>query len=514
MKIALPIFLLALGLAVASGLVYRSSLQLAIPNQSNLTLAQTLPLQFVNTRTAQGLFAVTDLPQWHNDPILVDTRGSYAESRQYCGADDDDLSHSTKGQIWYEYALCDAMESISPGFFQEPPFLHVSGQSYVGLALNLFPDSFANVEWVQERLQFMHISELSEAAQIGARLTSTEEIASDLTPQQIQSVIAQAPFVLTSKKVLIHGLGVDAPIGHHRVYPVEQWRLFLSQQPITAKPYQEGDVCLSAKDGLCWTTNSAYIAARSQWATLLAVSTLLIALLAIGLLVQSRYQSKRKEQEARLFVLQTLSHEIRTPTTSLALSLEPLRNRFDDLPEETQPAFLRICDNVQRLQRVVEASQQYLRGQLQGHNIQFNTTELDSVEDYLGSLLESYPQEISYEPQQENTRVLLDPYWVAICFRNLIENALSHGAPPVQVRVSCHQEQLRIAVSDAGDKPNLNFQQMTNAFVRDKGSQGLGLGLTVVQRLLQQMDGKLTYQHSPTCFTMLLNKTVRNPTVK
>jgi signal transduction histidine kinase len=90
------------------------------------------------------------------------------------------------------------------------------------------------------------------------------------------------------------------------------------------------------------------------------------------------------------------------------------------------------------------------------------------------------------------------------CLLNLIDNSVRHGIPPVEVRVYPSGDYLTIAVGDGG--------RLTSGFSLDlprrqsPGSQGLGFGLEIVQKILAELGGYLSFEPSPTRFCLNLRR--------
>ncbi len=80
---------------------------------------------------------------------------------------------------------------------------------------------------------------------------------------------------------------------------------------------------------------------------------------------------------------------------------------------------------------------------------------------------------------------------------NLVENALVHGRPPVQVRVTGAGNDALLEVDDHGDgiDPS-DVERLQEAFTRGEGHRarpGLGLGLAIVRGIVDRFDGTLAF---------------------
>jgi two-component system osmolarity sensor histidine kinase EnvZ len=83
---------------------------------------------------------------------------------------------------------------------------------------------------------------------------------------------------------------------------------------------------------------------------------------------------------------------------------------------------------------------------------------------------------------------------------NLLDNAFTHGQPPVRLTVGTTGRRIRIEVEDCGPGIAPEDQQaMLQAFARGDASRrhpGLGLGLAVVQRVALRMGGHVAFRRS------------------
>ncbi len=100
-------------------------------------------------------------------------------------------------------------------------------------------------------------------------------------------------------------------------------------------------------------------------------------------------------------------------------------------------------------------------------------------------------------------RCMGDPFRLDQVFRNLLENALSAGSPPVAIEVSTTaaeldgQPALRVAVKDNG--PGIARQQRLKVFdpFFTTKSKGTGLGLAIAKRIVEAHGGQITIGDAP-----------------
>jgi two-component system osmolarity sensor histidine kinase EnvZ len=93
------------------------------------------------------------------------------------------------------------------------------------------------------------------------------------------------------------------------------------------------------------------------------------------------------------------------------------------------------------------------------------------------------------------------PEAVRRALANLIENALSHGRPPVRIEITWAGDMVEIAVRDNGPgAPEESLDLMKTPFRRGLNSgrvAGSGLGLAIVDRIATMHGGALHLRNHP-----------------
>lgn len=210
-----------------------------------------------------------------------------------------------------------------------------------------------------------------------------------------------------------------------------------------------------------------------------------------GLLLTDVSEARNAREEARE-LLAVLSHELRTPVTSISSALEALSD--PDLPEAARSRFQGLAvAEAQRLVRLLhdltvdvkppalrrvqlreplERAGAVLRGQLQERSVRLDDSAV--------------PELTVFSDEDKLLQILV----------NLIENAAVHGPAHATVTVGASvspaEHLVNVWVRDEGDP--LSEERLTQIFspdsrVRASRSRGMGLGLFIVRSIAERWGG-------------------------
>ncbi|MEZ9872361.1 MULTISPECIES: ATP-binding protein [Vibrio] len=265
-----------------------------------------------------------------------------------------------------------------------------------------------------------------------------------------------------------------------KAIPLDVWQPIAEQQEVSLA----GETCTFRYSNVCLNEPS-----NDNLIMKTLIFTLLLTLLS-GLARVLYLRTKQRKE--RQFVLQLLTHELRTPITSLGLTVEMFRNRYDDFSDETQSAVWRLISDYQRLSQLTENSKVYLSSDQSEPLLKQNA----SLEEWLDHVCEKH--NISYQCEAREVELNLPYYWLTICLDNLIKNAKQHGKGEVLVKVEL-ADKLRIEVQDEGHFPSFLQRFVSRATPNINHRQdNMGIGLTIVEHLMKQANGRLIILRNPT----------------
>ncbi|MCG8619309.1 MAG: ATP-binding protein [Desulfobacterales bacterium] len=220
-----------------------------------------------------------------------------------------------------------------------------------------------------------------------------------------------------------------------------------------------------------------------------------------------------------------VSHELKTPLTTIKGFIETLQQMMTDRPEtEDAPAaygrFLSIIEkNANRMIGLINDLLALSRlERLKGTDIEFETHPLASLVQGAVSFCreKALAKGSSLDVQcLEQVMVRVDPILMEQAIFNLVDNAVKYNPENTRVRVDVTRKngQATIRVADTGsgiDKEHLpklfnRFYRVDKGRSRDQG--GTGLGLAIVKHIVQYHNGRIEVESrrgKGTCFTITM----------
>jgi len=224
-----------------------------------------------------------------------------------------------------------------------------------------------------------------------------------------------------------------------------------------------------------------------------AVSLLGVAIVLVLREARRNAEERARERERRLATLgemsAVLAHEIKNPLASLKGNAQLLAAMLpSDKPKEKAKAE-RVVDEAVRLESLTNDLLRFVRtGAIKREPIDPGAL----VREAAGSI----KGEVTIDTERAPKLWPLDAARIREVIVNLVDNAVAAGEP-VTVAVQVLNKHLVIDVGDRGPGvPEDSRDKIFEAFYTGK-TQGTGLGLAVVRRVIEQHDGTITVLTNP-----------------
>jgi len=412
--------------------------------------------------------------------------------------------------VWEEFR-CNRRRSLPRSFFIEAPFLHPAGMSYAYLAYKLGKNTYNDKGWVMAHLPFFHVGELPELRRSFGSLRGFFNILESVGDQALSNLVQGKGTILT-RDFLFARLNYPKifNILEYRIYGRDKLDRFLKDSPYVLHNYQPGRTCFYRDGSICWDYNVKHIFQVANKSTLTLFFGLIIIILVVVRLLLVKLRAQRLEDEKRRLALRVLTHEFRTPITSLTLLLEKMSKKYESFDEDMEEVYLRLSSEVHRLRRLTETSRNYLKADQHKTLLDLKSDEIPSLNDFVLQVLEPFMEAhegaIHFTPLTEDKVMEFDSYWMGICMKNIIDNAITHGSAPIEVKLEAVKNSLVFKVIDQGTCEFSDIQTMSQEFMKGNKSTGTGLGMNIVLKVCKEMGVDLKLEFNPTTFSMTLSK--------
>jgi len=187
-----------------------------------------------------------------------------------------------------------------------------------------------------------------------------------------------------------------------------------------------------------------------------------------------------------------VSHELRTPVAALATAASLLNKHLDAVsPPARRPAELMVGDAM-RLRLLIDELMEIARIDSGAPVV---TTESVDLRLCLEEILRAHGWESEISLNSDSTTMTTDVRRLRRIVVNLIDNALKHGAQPIEVSATHHAGWVSIDVSDAGKGiPQQDLPHIFDRFYKgdpSRSSSGSGLGLAIAAENARMVGGRI-----------------------
>ena len=240
---------------------------------------------------------------------------------------------------------------------------------------------------------------------------------------------------------------------------------------------------------------------------MLIVSTMTGAL-TTRLKQQEKLKAEAEKERMRGNLLRAVSHDLRTPLTSIYGSCSVIIENYDSISREKQLRLLRdMQSDAQWLRRMVENLLSVTRVDADAVRLSKHSVVLEELVDaLLVKFHKHYPdREVQVSIPEEFVSIPMDPVLIEQVLMNLLENAVFHarGMHNLWLRVSVKNRTAFFSVEDDGcgipeeKMPHLFTGLLDSGAPADSTRSNMGIGLSVCRTIIRAHGGELKAANRP-----------------
>lgn len=237
----------------------------------------------------------------------------------------------------------------------------------------------------------------------------------------------------------------------------------------------------------------------------------LVILMAISVSFIFLYYRDQKKTRAMQAFFASLTHELKTPLTSIRLHSQVMDNHLSHIEEnktnlKLQELSKRLLEDTHSLENEMDKILQLSRME-QGGNLSLIPIDLDYYLDHIKKVyehkvkinLESVSSEKdSHHYDKEPTTIMADEMALNLIFRNLIENSILHNKNKqnenlnIDLKIQQTPGKIKLTYNDHGQKFLGDRKKVGKLFYKHDSSKGSGIGLYLCKKLMKKMNGTFT----------------------
>ena len=244
----------------------------------------------------------------------------------------------------------------------------------------------------------------------------------------------------------------------------------------------------------------------SSAVVMLIVSTLTGAM-TTRLKQQEKLKAEAEKERMRGNLLRAVSHDLRTPLTSIYGSCSAIIENYDSIPREKQLLLLQdMQSDAQWLNRMVENLLSVTRVDADKVRLSKHSVVLEELIDaLLVKFHKHYPQQVQVSLPDVFVSIPMDPVLIEQVLMNLLENAVFHarGMRNLWLRVEIRDNDAVFSVEDDGcGIPEEKVSGLFDSFPDsgppvDSTRNNMGIGLSVCRTIISAHGSELKAENRP-----------------
>ncbi|MCL2568971.1 MAG: ATP-binding protein [Oscillospiraceae bacterium] len=219
---------------------------------------------------------------------------------------------------------------------------------------------------------------------------------------------------------------------------------------------------------------------------------------------------RQRDEQNRKELIAGISHDLRTPLTSIKAYLEGIQKGVAATPEMQAKYLATIQSKTEDIEYII--SQLFLFSKMDVGDFPFSLETVDIGEELdkmIAGLADEYSErglDISLEENLQGARVSIDP----VQFRNVVQNILNNcvkycAREDARAELVCRADDNRVRITIQDNGPGVPEEALPHLFdvfyrgdtSRNNPSNGSGLGLAISSKIIERLNGAIIAENAP-----------------
>ena len=243
-------------------------------------------------------------------------------------------------------------------------------------------------------------------------------------------------------------------------------------------------------------------------AVVMLVVAIVTGMLTTRLKQQEKVKAEAQTERMRGNLLRAVSHDLRTPLTSIYGACSAMIENFDELPKEKQLQLLSdVRNDAQWLNRMVENLLSVTRVDSDKVRLSKNSTVLEELVDaLLVKFHKHYPtQKVTVRIPDVFVTIPMDAVLIEQVLMNLLENAVFHAKGMQNLWLTVQTVGQKVIFSVADDGCGISPERLSGIFTGALNSEApvdatrnnMGIGLSVCNTIVKAHGGQMRAENRP-----------------
>ena len=221
------------------------------------------------------------------------------------------------------------------------------------------------------------------------------------------------------------------------------------------------------------------------------------------IVIMRDYTEVKKSQDLRSDFVANVSHELKTPLTSIKGFLEVIETSAKDDPQMQKKSIKIMQTQANKMQILIDDLLMLNRIEQQEHiKLRDGVSINEVLKEVISNCTELANEKninIKFINSKKDSIVKGDKEKLTVLFKNILDNAIKYSSPNTEISFEANSKngKVLIAIRDQGiGIPKKDILRITERFYRsDNGKklkiEGTGIGLSIVKHIVNQHEGEL-----------------------